>query len=376
MQPLKWANLHFDYDDEYRLDVEMDKDGKITRSSVRYECEKCGGTWTNADKDYFLPRGEWRPTATPRRPGMRSYHVPGLLSPVGFRSWESGVMDFLDIKAKGKPPAEMQIWVNTFLGEPFIDETERPRIEAILTRERRYFAGTLPEEADPVFCTIGADVQGDRIECEVVAWGRGKESWSIAYHVLSGDTSDLESEAWQAFRELIETEHAGMTVNLAAVDAGYRSDVVYEFADSFDSGVHPVMGSDVLSQNRQYIKLMPVKGRQTGRIDINTNILKQEIYRYLNREWIPGKTQRDGYCHFPADYTRQHYLQLTAESTTTDKNGRMIFNNQGRRNEQLDCRVYALASLYALKSVYEESIGTELSWPDFWDYVAPREGDV
>jgi len=166
-----------------------------------------------------------------------------------------------------------------------------------------------------------------------------------------------------------------MTVNLAAVDAGYRSDVVYEFADSFDSGVHPVMGSDVLSQNRQYIKLMPVKGRQTGRIDINTNILKQEIYRYLNREWIPGKTQRDGYCHFPADYTRQHYLQLTAESTTTDKNGRMIFNNQGRRNEQLDCRVYALASLYALKSVYEESIGTELSWPDFWDYVAPREGD-
>lgn len=371
MQPLKWSNLHFDYDEDYRLDCDMDKDGRIIRSSVRYECEKCGGPWQNADKDFFLPRGEWRATTVPRRPGVRSYHVPGLLSPVGFRSWESGVMDFLDLKAKGKPPAEMQIWVNTFLGEPFIDEHERPRIEAILTRDRRYKTGTLPPDAKPIFLTIGADVQKDRIECEIVAWGKNKESWSIDYRVFPGDTADLESTAWQGLRETIEADHAGLPVNLAGVDAGYRTDTVYEFADSFEEGVHPVMGSDVLSQQREYIKLMPVKGRQTGRIDINATILKQEIYRFLNRDWIDGEDQRAGYCHFPAEYKRQHYLQLTAETPKPDSRGRMVFDSEGRRNEQLDCRVYALACLYALKSVYEEEIGYSTSWPDFWEYVEP-----
>jgi phage terminase large subunit GpA-like protein len=282
-------------------------------------------------------------------------------------------MDFLDIVRKGKPPHEMQIWVNTFLGETFVEESERPKIEAILTRERRYHVNTIPEEAKPIFCTIGADVQADRIECEIVAWGAGKESWSIDYRVFKGDTADLESEAWQALRETIQSEHAGMPVHLAAVDAGYRSDVVYEFADSFDQGVHPVMGSDALAQNREYIRLMPVKGRQTGRIDINTGILKQEIYRYLNRQWIPGAKQRDGYCHFPADYTRQHYMQLTAETPRADKNGRMRFEADGRRNEQLDCRVYSLAGVYAIKAAIEESAGSELSWQDFWEYVGADE---
>ena len=375
MQPVKFANLHFDYDDEYRLDITMDKDGQIVQSSVHYECEKCGGHWQNADKDYFLPLGEWRPTATPRRPGLRSYHVPGLLSPVGFRSWESGVMDFLDLKAKGKPPKEMQIWVNTFLGEAFVDETEKPRIEAIMKRERRYVAGTLPMEAEPIYCTIGADVQKDRIEAEVVAWGRGKESWSIDYHIFPGDTSDLESEAWQAFRELIESEPAGMEINMTLVDSGYRTDTVYEFADSFDGGVYPCMGSDVLARNREYIKPVSLEGHTTQRFDINTTILKQELYKYLNREWIKGKTTREGFCHFPSNYTRQHYLRLTAETATADDSGRLIFKKVQERNEQLDARVYAMAGLYGIK-MFIESLdfqGESVSWPDFWEYVAPRE---
>jgi phage terminase large subunit GpA-like protein len=362
MQILEWG----------RMKWEVDDDDRLIWDSVHYECEHCAAKWTNDDKAYFLPRGEWRPTAQASEPGYRSYHLSSMYSPVGFRSWASGVQEFL--KAKDDP-TKLQTFINTFLGETWIDEHERPRIEAILTRERRYVAGTLPAEARPLFCTIGADVQADRIECEVVAWGRHKESWSIDYHVLPGDTAEPESKCWADLREIIEAEHAGLPVNLAAVDSGYRTDVVYEFADSFESGVHPVMGSDVIAQNREYIKLMPVKGRQTGRIDINTNILKQEIYRYLNKEWIAGKDTRAGFCHFPVDYKRKHYLQLTAEVVKKDNKGRMMFDNEGRRNEQLDCRVYALASLYALKQVYEESVGASMAWSDFWDYIDPREGE-
>jgi phage terminase large subunit GpA-like protein len=32
--------------------------------------------------------------------------------------------------------------------------------------------------------TAGVDIQKDRIECEVVGWGKDHESWSIAYRVF------------------------------------------------------------------------------------------------------------------------------------------------------------------------------------------------
>ena len=43
--------------------------------------------------------------------------------------------------------------------------------------------------AGGLFLTAGADVQRDRIEVEVVAWGRGKASWSVDYRVIEGDTA-------------------------------------------------------------------------------------------------------------------------------------------------------------------------------------------
>ena len=46
--------------------------------------------------------------------------------------------------------------------------------------------------------TAGVDVQADRLEMEVVGWGRDEESWSIGYHVIPGDI--LRSEVWARAR--------------------------------------------------------------------------------------------------------------------------------------------------------------------------------
>ena len=43
---------------------------------------------------------------------------------------------------------------------------------------------------DGLVLTAGIDVQGDRIEMEVVSWsGEDEESWNIDYIVLPGDPS-------------------------------------------------------------------------------------------------------------------------------------------------------------------------------------------
>jgi phage terminase large subunit GpA-like protein len=362
MQPLKWDRLKWDTDDDDRL----------IWASVRYECEKCGGEWKNEDKAFFLPRGEWKPTQEASEPGYRSYHLSSLYSPVGFRSWESGVQEFL--KAKGDP-VKLQTFVNTFLGETWVDEGERPRVEALISRTRRYKIGTLPEDAQPLFVTIGADVQADRIECEIVAWGRDKESWSINYQVFPGETDDLDSDAWSGLRDTINSTYADMSPVLSAVDAGYRTDVVYQFADSFEAGVHPVMGYDTLGKGRDYIKPYTVEGRSTPRIDVNTDLMKQEVYRYLNKGQYESGRYPPGFMHMPAEYSREHMNRLTAESRIPAGNQQGYkWDAGGRRNEQLDCRVYALAMVYAYKRAIEEHEEAPLTWAEFWDYVDPNAG--
>jgi phage terminase large subunit GpA-like protein len=375
MQYLKWSQLRFESTDDDRLVCKLNRDGQITESSVHYECEKCRGEWSNADKDWFLPRGEWRPTAEPRLPGMRSYHVPGLLSPVGFRPWEKAVIEFLQIKSEGFPKLKYQNFINTFLAEPFVDDGERPRIEAVLTRERRYHRGGLPDDAAPLFITIGADVQADRVECEIVAWGRDKESWSIDYLVFHGNTDDLDSECWIQLRAIIEGEYHGMTPVLSGVDAGYRTDTVYQFCDSFDAGVHPVMGQEQIENGKAYIKHNEVGGYDKQRIDVNTDLLKQEFYGQLSHGPYESGVLPRGYCHFPVEYGREHFNRLTAESrllVDTGRRQKFIWDAGSRRNEQLDCRVYALAMVHAYRlAVQTEFKVMHLEWADFWDWLDP-----
>jgi len=45
------------------------------------------------------------------------------------------------------------------------------------------------------------DVQADRLELELVGWGRGEESWSIEYRVLLGDPTG--AAVWAELDEYI-----------------------------------------------------------------------------------------------------------------------------------------------------------------------------
>ncbi len=385
MQYLKWKQLKFDHTEDDRLVCKLNKDGEITSSSVRYECEKCGKYWKNSDKDWFLPRGEWRPTAKPRRPGMRSYHIPGLYSPVGFRSWENAVVEFLQIKSEGFPKLKFQNFINTFLGEPFRDEGIKPRIEAVITRERCYHLDTLPDNARILFLTLGADIQANRIECEVVAWGRDKESWSINYHVIHGDTSTISDSCYDALEKIINAKHCGMDIQFAGIDAGYLPDIVNAFCERFDSGVLPVMGFDTLNKGKDYIKVSASSGPNIARIDINTDLLKQEIYQYLNKGEYESGALPKGYCHFPIEYTREHFNRLTAESRIMEVSAsgqkKYKWDAGQRRNEQLDCRVYALAMVYAYRQYVDDYLRSKnqiekdyrISWGDFWDYLDQKD---
>jgi len=363
MQVLKWDGIRYD----------LDEHGRLIYDSVRYKCEACGEMWTNSDKAWFLPRGEWRATATPSRRHYRSYHLSSLYSPPGARSWESIVDEWLTVK---DDPPKLRTFVNTVLGEPWEERGAAPDHARIMIRRdmEPYTSGSLPPSFEPLVVVLGADVQEDRIEAEIVAFGVNKISASISYHVLEGDTSDLQGRAWRGLDDLLSREYAGLPISMALIDAGFRTSVVYQFCEAYASGVLPCMGESSQSYGKRLFAIRDVPGYATKRVDIQTSQLKGELYGYLQRGYpSEGQEFPPGYCHFPIDYTETHFLQLTAEKRVPEKmrSGatRWVWKLPGgRRNEVLDCRIYSMTALYVLAGQVSDEVSPDepISWERFW----------
>jgi phage terminase large subunit GpA-like protein len=362
MQPLEWS----------RMTWRTDEAGLLDWDSVRYVCASCGGEWRNEDKSWFLHRGEWRATAKTQKRGMRSYHLSSLYSSVGARSWESIVEEWVGIKDDN---GKRRTFVNTVLGETWEERGEAPKWERIMLKLRGpYEAGDLPRDHQALILTLGADVQKDRIEAEVVAWGEDKRSWSVSYHVFRGSTDDIDSPSWSSLRTLLEATHAGMTISMALVDAAYNTTQAYQFCEQFISGVMPSMGEPINSQGRNIFAIRQVPGYATQRVNLQTGQLKSELYGYLQRDAKDDATPV-GYCQFPQDYPEEYFKQLTAESLhhVKLKSGATKFEwkKSRERNEALDCRVYALAALYVFAAIVQGEVSPDepISWETFWSLV-------
>lgn len=393
MQRLRWR----DEDGNYRLKFEKDAEGRLIPESVRYECEECGRPWTNDDKAWFLPRGEWRPTAQARELGMRSYHLSALYAPVGMRTWSDIAAEWLQI---GDDVGRLRAFINTTLGESFEERGITVQPERIRARAEGYAAGTLPEGARPALITAGVDVQDDRIEAEVVAWGRDAESWSIEYAKFFSDseegTSSLDNKAWAELRAFLEAPHAGYGLQRILVDEGGghegRTEVVRLFCESFPHHVHPVKGAapaDGRGSEKVFTR-SEIAGHREKTILANVGYLKEIILSYLNRgtpDGLPPREPLAGYCHFPIDYDDAYFRGLASEEKfiIRGRDGRRAvrWRKVHTRNEPLDCRAYALLAVFmAYEECRQEAIekarklnlpDPKYGWAEFWEYA---EGEI
>src|SRR5512135_1150662 len=81
-----------------------------------YVCEHCGQEIQNHQKHWVLPRGAWRATA--KGDGRTAgFHLSSLYSPVGWFSWGDAAKQFEQAQ---KNPSLLQVFVNTVLGEPWM----------------------------------------------------------------------------------------------------------------------------------------------------------------------------------------------------------------------------------------------------------------
>lgn len=325
-------------------------------NTVRYQCCNCDELVDESYKTYMLEHGEWVAEKPELRDLRPSFHISSLYTPLGFFSWAEAADMF--IRATRNFDRELlKVFVNTVLGETWT-ETGKSIESSVLTKRREEYTHPMPEGARVLTC--GVDVQEDRIEAEVVGWGAGEESWSIEYRVFMGDTEH--EFVWQQLDMFLRKTWAhpsGLEVPIAVtgIDSGHRAKVVYEFCRRREfRRIYPVKGENGFGKG--YIRRP--KKRNDNRVwlfGVFVDEVKSKIYSQLQVTPKEGRVPTEplaGFCHFPnrPEYNRNHFRGLTAETLkTVRKGGRMALVwdlPRGRRNEQLDCRAYAIGALNIL----------------------------
>ena len=362
MQVLKWAQVKWD----------TDVSDELKPKTARYVCENpaCGASWNDYQRWAACTRVEWRA----HRPfaGKAGFWISHLYSP-----WKTLSLMVSDWLEKYQDPMQLKAFINTVLGELWEDAGSAPDPEVLYSRREDYphtDLAVIPRNG--LFLTAAVDVQESppRLECEVKAWGRGRENWSIGYYVIqkqaeNGELLPVSSpELWQKLdQEVLQAlyQHESgrqLPIMCMCIDTGSTPKPVYEFALrhqrlSFGPAgakiaairtVVPIKGNDdplrvisAVSKENQSVK------RQNIRIvSVGTHCIKQELFELLKgvRPRADGKPQ-PGCCHFPM-YTMEYFHMLASETRIVhEETGDVEYRKKpNARNEALDTFVYNRAA--------------------------------
>ncbi len=325
MQRLVWAQVHWP---EGRPD------------EATYVCPHCGAEIEEKHKQEMLRQGEWR-SAKPFD-GIAGFHISEIYSP--WSSWGEMAAGF--VKAK-RLPETLQSWINTSLGETWEDAGETLDAKSLLERAESYTAANLPPGC--LLLTLGTDVQDDRLECTVWAWGVDEEAWRVEHVVLKGDPGG--QALWKEHDTLLERHYPTddgrqLTIEATAIDSGgHFTQQVYEYcAKRKARRVYAIKG--VGGQGRLVWPKKASKVKRGYVYSVGVDTVKDVLYGRLKKVPAPGP----GYLHFDATTTEEWFEQLTSETVVYRvSQGRRVRlwrpRQTGIRQEGLDTTVYAYCAL-------------------------------
>ena len=336
------------------LKFEQLKWPKGAPNDAKYECEHCQHKIEEHHKKWMLANGTWEAQAEGNA-RTAGFHLSSLYSPYGWRSWAQIARAWVD--AQGSDAA-IKSFKNTELGETYVETGEAPDWQRLYERREDYRIGHVP--AGGMFITAGADVQKDRIEISIWAWGRDKESWLIDHRILEGDTG--REAVWNKLTTFLgETwEHENgfdLPLRRVAVDSGYATQEVYSWARKQSQSL--VMAIKGVARGAALVGLpsaveITAGGKKLKRglrvRPVAGGIAKLELFNNL-RKVPPTKESWEaypaGYVHLP-QVDEEYLKQLCSEQLITSKNRRGYavreWQKTRERNEALDCYVYARAA--------------------------------
>jgi phage terminase large subunit GpA-like protein len=344
--------------------------------AAKPEPEKCyyvcvsGCEILEVEKPDMLRAGHWVKTNPGGGDGKTAgFQLSAIYSP--WITWPELIEAWL--KAY-KHPKQRQAFINTKLGRTYEVAGESVD-DGSLMKRRIVYEAEVPAAA--LVLTCGMDVQANRVECEIVGWGKDDQSWSIDYLIFPGNPAL--PEFWAEIRLMLtgrKFRHAsGARLGIACtfIDSGYHAAMVYKFC-------RPLQVKRIFACKGQAGPAVPLtkpRANRThkSRVDlriVGVDTAKESLYANLKVESIGP-----GFCHYPSGflneqgatverrtYDRDYFGQVTSEKLVTEMDGMTPvrrWEKKQERNEALDCRVYAMAALDDLNIKDWEKLAANLA---------------
>lgn len=305
-------------------------------ATAHLACDCCGVVVDEAKRRAMIEHGRWEVTAT-GEPGIRSYHITELSSL--FSTMASVAQNF---EAATTPEAK-QVFYNTTLAQVYDAGTEVELSASELQERAEKIAP--PYSASLVFVSAGVDVQGNRLECTFLGH-HADQTFSVLNHLkLTGDTSG--DVVWQQLDAAMGSTFAtsdgrALPVLIQAVDSGFNADQVVKFVHAQRRkarAAYAVKGKDGFDR-------MPLAagGRLKGQLRlllVGVDAVKLAVQNALALEGLAP-----GFVRLPDHLDDDYFAGLASEqlrSRVVKGAPRYEYHRIVRRNEPLDCLVYATA---------------------------------
>ena len=356
LQPLWWTDPKTK---EHRLVWDVDADGQVIKSSVRYVCSKCKKGIQEKHKQQMLDGGRWI-AQHPGRPVV-GFSINALYSPWK-ENWHTLAQEWVDAQENREA---LKAFINLRLGETWEELGETQDKDSLKERLEPYPA----EVPGSVAClTMAVDVQDNRLECAVKGWAPGEESYLIAYEVFWGDPS-TDTGVWEDVEELrtrtwTRADGVKMQVAVTVVDSGgHHTDAVYDYVlprQNLRARVFAIKGVEFNSK-----PVLAAEGAtKRSAVRLYTIATHQAKDRIFSRLKIPQPGP--GYMHLPDWATDEYLAQLTGEKriVVTHKRTRTkktVWVKTHTRNEALDLEVYNLGALFILQTYIAPNVFRDLA---------------
>lgn len=306
-----------------------------TNNAAHYECKSCKGIIVDKHKARMLSRGVWlSETQTIDKDGLVHGERPQAKR-VGFQisaiysPWVTfSQMAAQFVRSIGNHGAMME-FRNQWLGEIFEDvETSFKADDLREQLATAPEAGVVPTWADRLI--MSADVHEHRINFVIRAFGRDKSQL-----IHFGDVPTFE-DLTQFFNSRYQLGNGDfLQPCLMFIDAGYRTDEVYSYAQT-DNRIKAILGARDYKPKQQLSWSTPAKSIGISVCTIDTQYYKTKLATLrAGSSWLINNAVTDEYLR-----------HLAGEHKVNDRKGNSVWQkvSSGAQNHFLDCEVYQLAA--------------------------------
>lgn len=362
--------------------------GHARWEAAYYVCPACGVPWTDEERHTAIRAGHFEATA-PATAAV-GFLLNELLST--FEGSRVPILARKYVEAKHKQDegdqSEMIAFWNSTLGEPFEYRGELPEEDELRERAEAYTEWTVPEGG--LVPVVAVDVQHDRLAVTCWVIGRREEMWLAFWGELPGQTIVPFAGAWLELDALLDNtvrhaSGAALPIAAVAIDSsdGQTSGAVYDYVRKRNRAGRAVYAIKGASDAEGKVEIW--RPQQAHSVDPHTNLRKSAKHGvHVNivgaakaKDSLLGWAQEGGrvrltgngpqrmhwYQTVRADFYEQLLSEIKIPMRQNPKR-RQWKKRTDRRNEALDCTVYAIWLVHALR--------LHIQKPAWWDHLEQR----